>query len=93
MINSKDLAKIIDFIESYFRVTLTDNEILEINNILKDYTYSSFMEDIKKPLLISTTYFTLAELYRIVENDKQSKEFFKRSGIDSWENFYANNQT
>lgn len=88
--NDTDLIKTIDFFKNYYTVNLTENQIIEVNNILKNYSYESFLTEIKKPLLLSTNYFTIAELYKIVQNNEQSKEFLKHLGINSWENFYAN---
>lgn len=88
--NEADLKKVIDFIETYYNTHLTDNQILAINEELKGYTYDSFIENIKTPLLIAVDYFTVAGLHRIIENDKKADEYLKRSGKKSWNEFYAN---
>lgn len=88
----EDLEKVISFLESYYSISLTDNQILAINEELKGYTYNEFLENIKNPLLISCNFFTIADLHRIIENNKQTKEFLTRTGRRTWEEFYTNNQ-
>lgn len=85
-----DGEKTINFIETYYKIKLSDNEKIALSRELKDYTYESFKTDIQKPLLISVEYFTIAGLHRIVENNNRTKEFLKRSGKNTWEEFYAN---
>lgn len=86
-----DGEKTVNFIETYYKVKLTDNEKLALSRELKDYTYDDFKNDIQKPLLISVEYFTIAGLHRIIENNNRAREFLKRSGKTDWYEFYANN--
>lgn len=85
-----DGEKTINFIETYYKTKLSDNEKIALSRVLKDYTYESFKTDIQKPLLIGVEYFTIAGLHRIVENNNKTREFLKRSGKTGWEEFYAN---
>lgn len=86
-----DGEKTVNFIETYYKVKLTDNEKLALSRELKEYTYETFTSEIKDALLKSTEYFTIANLHRIIENNNRAREFLKRSGKTSWYEFYANN--
>ena len=87
--NNKDLIKIIECIELYFNRKLKELEIIEIEKILKDYSYKTFCEEIKNTLLLSKS-FSLNELHRIVENNRIAMRFLHESGKKSWEDFYCN---
>ena len=87
--NNKDLIKIIECIEVYFDRKLKELEIIELEKILKDYTYQSFCDEIKNTLLLSKS-FSLNELHRIVNNNKVAMRFLQESGKKSWEDFYCN---
>lgn len=90
VIDKADLLKTKNFIETYYNKALNDNEIIALSRELKNYTYDDFKNDIQKPLLISVEYFTIAGLHRIIENNNRAKEFLKKSGKKSWDEFYAN---
>lgn len=86
-----DGEKTINFIETYYKIKLTDNERLALSRELKEYTYETFTSELKNALLKSTEYFTIASLHRVIENDRRANEFLKRSGKTNWYEFYANN--
>lgn len=86
-----DGEKVKNFIETYYKVNLSDNELLALSRELKDYTYESFESEIKQALVIGVRYFSIAELSRIVENNKKSKKVLLRSGKTDWNEFYINN--
>lgn len=86
-----DGEKVRSFIETYYKVNLSDNELLALSRELKDYTYESFESEIQKPLIIGVRYFSIAELSRIVENNKKAKKVLLRSGKNDWNEFYINN--
>lgn len=86
-----DGEKVRSFIETYYKVNLSDNELLALSRELKDYTYESFESEIQKPLIIGVRYFLIAELSRIVENNKKAKKVLLRSGKNDWNEFYINN--
>lgn len=87
----EELLKVVDFIETYYSINLKDNQIRSLQEELKDYTYESFINEVKEPLLKSISFFNIADLHRILENIKDSKKFLEQSGKSTWEEFYANN--
>ena len=89
--NKTDGEKVRRFIETYYKVNLSDNELLALSRELKDYTYESFESEIKQALVIGVRYFSIAELSRIVENNKKAKVVLARSGKTDWNEFYINN--
>lgn len=89
--NKTDGEKVRNFIETYYKVNLSDNEMMALSRELKDYTYESFESEIQKPLIIGVRYFSIAELSRIVENNKKAKKVLLRSGKNDWNEFYINN--
>lgn len=86
-----DGEKVKNFIETYYKVNLNDNELMALSRELKDYTYESFEAEIKQPLIIGVRYFSIAELSRIVENNKKAKVVLARAGKTDWNEFYINN--
>lgn len=88
--NKVDGDKVINFIESYYKIKLSENEIRVLSQELKGYTYNMFLSEIKEPLLISVEYFTVAQLHRIIENNKQANMFLERMEAESWDDFFAN---
>lgn len=86
-----DGEKVKNFIETYYKVNLSDNELLALSRELKDYKYESFESEIKQALIIGVRYFSIAELSRIVENNKKAKKVLLRSGKNDWNEFYINN--
>lgn len=86
-----DGEKVRNFIETYYKVNLSDNEMLALSRELKYYTYESFESEIKQALIIGVRYFSIAELSRIVENNKKAKVVLARSGKTDWNEFYINN--
>lgn len=86
-----DGEKVRNFIETYYKVNLRDNEMWALSRELKDYTYESFESEIKQALIIGVRYFSIAELSRIVENNKKAKKVLLRSGKTDWNEFYINN--
>lgn len=92
--SDEDLEKVINFLESYYSISLTDNQLLAIKEELESYTFTEFLQRIKQPLLKEVNYFTVAGLHRVIEADKRAKEWLNQfTGIDSWEDLYANNKT
>lgn len=89
--NKADGEKVRNFIETYYKVNLSDNELIALSRELKDYTYESFKTEIKQALIIGVRYFSIAELSRIVENNKKAKKVLLRSGKTDWNEFYINN--
>lgn len=89
--NKTDGEKVRNFIETYYKVNLNDNELMALSRELKDYTYESFESEIKQSLIIGVRYFSIAELSRIVENNKKAKAVLARSGKTDWNEFYINN--
>jgi hypothetical protein len=89
--NKVDGEKVRNFIETYYKVNLSDNELIALSRELKDYTYESFESEIKQALIIGVRYFSIAELSRIVENNKKAKKVLLRSGKTDWNEFYINN--
>lgn len=73
--NETDLTKTIEFIETYFHITLSDNEIIAISNELKDYTYDEFIKYYKSILLETIDFFTVAKLHNIIKNNKKQKDY------------------
>lgn len=86
-----DGEKVRNFIETYYKVNLNDNELMALSRELKDYTYESFEAEIKQALIIGVRYFSIAELSRIVENNKKAKAVLARAGKTNWNEFYINN--
>ena len=89
--NKADGEKVRNFIETYYKVNLSDNELIALSRELKDYTYESFEAEIKQALIIGVRYFSIAELSRIVENNKKAKKVLLMSGKTDWNEFYINN--
>lgn len=85
-----EIFKIINFIETYYHRQLNEDEIIAIKSELSDYTYDRFIRTIKEPLLLSTKYFTISDLYRVVEYKRKSDDYLALSNIDSWEELYDN---
>ena len=88
--NKVDGQKLIEFIEGYYHRKLEPNEIKALAEELKDYDYDKFTENIKFPLLKKVEYFTVSNLHKIIEEDKELQEFKKHLGIQSWNEIYEN---
>lgn len=85
-----EVLKIINFIETYYYRHLSDEEIIAIKNELNGYSYDKFIANIKEPLLTSTKFFTIADLFRVIDSQKDSENFLKNSGIEEWDELYDN---
>lgn len=85
-----ELISVFDFIQVYYNRHLSDDEITAITNELKDFSYDEFNKNIKPALLKATSFFTVAELHRIIFKLKKQKDILSRSGKKSWEEFYSN---
>ncbi len=85
-----DGDKVINFIESYYKIKLSENEIRALSQELKGYTYTTFLTELKEPLLASVEYFTIAQLHRIIENNKKANMLLKRMNVKNWNDFLAN---
>ena len=84
-----EFNKVVNYIEGSFGRTLSQNELLVLGKELKDYPYEKFDKEVKD-VLLKISYFTVAELHRILENIRVSEQFLERSGRKSWEEFYEN---
>ena len=85
-----DLIKTVKLIESYYRIKLTDEETVLLNDELKDLTYDEFVKEIKDDMLIAIDYFKISELHRILVNYRDSLLFLKKNNLNSFEELYAN---
>ena len=85
-----DLVKVVDFIEGYYNRKLDVKEIKIIKEELKDYTYESFMENIKYPLLKKADYFKVQALHKVILENKELQDLKERLGIKSFDELYEN---
>lgn len=88
--NKEDFGKIVEFIEGNYSRALAKNELVVMKEELKDYTYESFMENIKYPLLKKADYFKVQALHKIIEEDKELQDLKDRLGIKSFGELYEN---
>lgn len=88
--DNNDLIKIIEFIEGYYHRKLEKTEIKALSEELKDFTYDSFMKELKFPLLKKVEYFTVAQLHKIIEEFKELEKLKERLGIKSFDEIYEN---
>lgn len=88
--NKIDGQKTIEFLEGYYHRKLEKTEIIVLSEELRDFTYDSFMEEIKFPLLKKVEYFTVAQLHKIVEESKELVRFRESLGIKSFDELYEN---
>ena len=88
--NKEDFGKIVEFIEGNYSRTLAKNELVVMKEELKDYTYESFMENIKYPLLKKVDYFKVQALHKIIEEDKELQDLKESLGIKSFDELYEN---
>lgn len=86
----EDFNKIVDLIEGSYNRELDRKELVLLKEELKDYTYESFIENIKFPLLKKVEYFTIQKLHKIVEEAKELQEFKEHLGIKSFNELYDN---
>ena len=85
-----DLIKTVKLIENYYRIKLTDEETVLLNDELKDLTYDEFIDEIKDTMLTTIEFFKISELHRILVNYRDMKMFLKRNNLNSFEELYAN---
>ena len=64
---------------------------IDIRNYIIDNFKGDNESEIKQSLIIGVRYFSIAELSRIVENNKKAKVVLARSGKTDWNEFYINN--
>lgn len=88
--NKVDGQKILEFLEGYYHRKIEPNEIKVLAEELKDYDYDKFMENIKGPLLKKVDYFTISNLHKIIEDDRELEVYKKHLGITSWNELYEN---
>ena len=86
----KELIKVIEFLQGAYNRQLNKNEIKLIKEELKDYDYEKFINNLKFPLLKKVEYFTVRELHKIVEDDKDLQHLRDSLGIKSFEELYEN---
>ena len=70
-----EFNKVVNYIEGSFGRTLSQNELLVLGKELKDYPYEKFDKEVKD-VLLKISYFTVAELHRILENIRVSELFY-----------------
>lgn len=85
-----DGEKVKNFIETYYKTELNEDEIIELSKELKEYNYERFNNEIKDSLLHNVSYFTIAALHSIVQRNNRMNKFLKDNGKSSWNEFYAN---
>ncbi len=88
--NKTDGQKIIEFVEGYYHRKLETNEVKALAEELKNYDYDSFMNNLKTPLLHRVSYFTIAELHKIIEEDKELERYKRSLGVQSLNELYEN---
>lgn len=88
--DDNDLYKTIKFIEGYYNRKIENNEIVALKDELKDYTYETFLSELKYPLLKKVDYFKVQALHRIIEDDKELQDLKERLGIKSFDELYEN---
>lgn len=88
--NEDDLENVVEFIEGAYNRKLEIAEIKLLKDELKDYTYESFMENIKYPLLKKMDYFKIQALHKVIEEDKELQDLKDRLGIKSFDELYEN---
>ena len=88
--DDNDLYKTIKFIEGYYNRKIENNEIVALKDELKDYTYETFISELKYPLLKKVDYFKVQSLHRIIEDDKELQDLKERLGIKSFDELYEN---
>ena len=86
----EDFNKIVDLIEGSYNRELNRKELVLLKDELKDYTYESFVENIKFPLFKKVEYFTIQRLHQIVEEAKELQDLKDRLGIKSFDELYDN---
>lgn len=88
--NKVDGQKIIDFIEGYYHRRLEANEIKALAEEVKNFDYSSFMENFKFPLLKKVEYFSVAQLHKIIDEYTELKKLKVTLGINNFDELYDN---
>lgn len=88
--DNNNLEKVVEFIEGAYNRKLEIAEIKLLKEELKDYTYESFMENIKYPLLKKVDYFKVQALHKIIEEDKELQDLKESLGIKSFDELYEN---
>lgn len=88
--DNDNLEKVVEFIEGAYNRKLEIAEIKLLKEELKDYTYESFMENIKYPLLKKVDYFKVQALHKIIEEDKELQDLKESLGIKSFDELYEN---
>lgn len=88
--NRVDGQKVIEYLEGYYRVKLNPEEIKLLSEELTDYNYESFKSRLLFPLLKKVSFFTISELHKVIEEDKQIQEYKQRLGIQNFDEIYEN---
>lgn len=88
--NRVDGQKVIEYLEGYYRVKLNPEEIKLLSEELTDYDYESFKSRLLFPLLKKVSFFTISELHKVIEEDKQIQEYKQRLGIQNFDEIYEN---
>lgn len=86
----QDFIKFRDEVEAYYHRNLDRNELIALNNELKDINYQEYAESIKKAMLRKIEYFTVAQVSKIVEEYKKTKQYLKNAGMNSFDEIYEN---
>lgn len=87
---TKELARVIDFIEGYYSRKLDNNEIKAIKFELKNFDFEKFHKELSFQLLKKVEYFTVASLHKIIEEYKEIQKFKESLGINSFDEIYEN---
>ena len=85
-----DGEKVKNFIETYYKTKLTEDEIIALSRELKEYNYERFNNEIKDSLLYDVKYFTIAALHSVIQQNSRINKILKDNGKSSWNEFYAN---
>lgn len=88
----QDFIKFRDEVEAYYHRNLDRNELIALNNELKDINYQEYAESIKKAMLRKIEYFTVAQVSKIVEEYKKTKQYLKNAGMNSFDEIYENQE-
>jgi hypothetical protein len=86
----EDFNKIVEYIEGAYNRNLDKKELILLKDELKDYTYESFMSELKFTLLKKVEYFTIQKLYKVIEENQELQELKSRLGIKSFDELYEN---
>ena len=82
--------RIIEYLQGFYSRKLSEEEILALNDILKDETLPEFKRKYSNVLGRKVEYFTPAKMQQLINERKEIEDWKARTGIKDLNELYEN---